>query len=255
MDHAAVLRAFAVRFGFAALGAVYVALGIVSARVALVGAQRRDQGMAGALRFLLEQPRGPWILGAVVAGLGAIAIAHVGEAVVGKGGALRRLGLAINGVGYAALAWTAARLLLHVRDSGPSLQRTGVSWLLGERWGPSALEVVGAAVVAGGLWELWQGVRGRLTFRRDVLPRRLGGLLAGVSRFGLAVRGLLLVAVGYFLVRAAAELDPTRVRTIGGALRAVSHAAAGPVLAAVLALGLAAYGVHLWTLALLKRRV
>ena len=250
-----VLRAIAVRFGFAALGAVYVALGIVSARVALVGAQRRDQGMAGALRFLLEQPRGPWILGAVVAGLGAIAIAHVGEAVVGRGGALRRLGLAINGVGYAALAWTAARLLLHVRDSGPSLQRTGVSWLLGERWGPSALEVVGAAVVAGGMWELWQGVRGRLNFRRDVLPRRLGGLLAGVSRFGLAVRGLLLVAVGYFLVRAAAELDPTRVRTIGGALRAVSHAAAGPVLAAVLALGLAAYGVHLWTLALLKRRV
>jgi hypothetical protein len=250
-----VLRSFAVRFGFAALGAVYVALGIVSARVALVGAQQRDRGMAAALRFLLEQPRGPWILGAVVAGLGAIAIAHAAEAAAGKGSVLRRIGLAINGVGYAALAWTAARLLLHVRDTGPSLQRAGVSWLLGERWGPAALEVVGAAIAIGGLWELWQGIRGRVEFRRDLLPRRLARLLAAVSRFGLAARGLLLAGVGYFLVRAAAELDPTRVRTIGGALRAFSHAAAGPILAAVLAFGLAAYGVHLWTLALLKRRV
>jgi hypothetical protein len=250
-----VLRAFAIRFGFAALGAVYVALGIVSARVALVGAQRREQGMAGALRFLLAQPRGAWILGAVVAGLAAIAVAHAVEAAAGRSGALRRVGLAINAVGYAALAWTAARLLLHVRDSGPSLQNVGVSWLLGERWGAAALEAVGAAVAIGGIWELWQGVAGRLTFRRDLLPRHLGRLLAGVSRFGLAVRGLLLATVGYFLVRAAAALDPTGVRTLGGALRAVSHAATGPILAAVLALGLASYGVHLWTLALLKRRV
>lgn len=250
-----VLRAFAVRSGLASLGAVYLALGIVSAQVALVGAQRRDQGMASALRFLLEQPRGPWILGAVVAGLGAIAVAHAAEAAAGKGSALRRVGLAINAVGYAALAWTAARLLLHVRETGRSLQREGLSWLFGERWGPAALEVVGAAVAVGGLWELWQGLRGRLAFRRDLLPRHLARLLAGVTRFGLAVRGLLLAGVGYYLVRAATELDPTRVRTIGGALRALSHAAAGPILAAVLALGLAAYGIHLWTLALLKRRV
>ncbi len=160
----------------------------------------------------------------------------------GKGGALRRVGLGINAVGYAALAWTAARLLLHVREPDRSLQREGVSWLLGARWGPAALEVVGAAVGAGGLWELWQGIRGRVDFRRDLLPRRLARLLAGVTRFGLAARGLLLAGVGYYLVRAAAELDPTRVRTIGGALRALSHAAAGPILAGVLAFGLAAYG-------------
>jgi len=251
----AVLRAFAIRFGFAALGAVYVALGIVSARVALVGAQRREQGMASALRFLLDQPRGAWILGAVVAGLAAIAVAHAAEAAAGRGSALRRIGLAINAIGYAALAWTAARLLLHVRDSGPSLERAGLSWLLGERWGPAALETVGVAVIVGGLWELWQGVGGRLSFRRDLLPRHFARLLAGVARFGLAVRGLLLAAVGYFLVRAAAALDPSGVRTLGGAMRALSHAATGPILAAVLALGLAAYGVHLWTLALLKRKV
>ncbi len=249
------IRGFAIRFGFWALGAVYIALGIVSARIAFVGAQRRDLGMGGALRFLLEQTRGPWILGAVVAGLAAIAVAHAAEAVAGKSGAFRRIGLGVNAIGYATLAWTATRLLLHVREAGPSLQRTGVSWLLGESWGPAALDVAGAAVIVGGIWELWQGVAGRLTLRRDLLPKHLVKLLAGICRFGLAARGLLLVAVGYFLVRAAAELDPGRVHTIGGALRAVSHAVAGPILAAVLALGLAAYGVYLWSLALLKRRV
>ena len=250
-----VLRGFAIRFGLGALGAVYLALGIVSARVALVGAKQRDRGMASALRFLLDRPHGAWVLGAVVAGLGAIAVTHLVEAAAGRGGALRRIGLAINGVGYGALAWTAARLLLHVREGNASLQRASVSWVLGERWGPTALEIVGVAVAAGGIWELWQGLRGRTAIRRDLLPRRLASLLSAVVRFGLAVRGLLLAAVGYFIVRAAEELDPGRVRTISGALRSLSHAAAGPILAAVLALGLAAYGVHLWTLALLKRRV
>lgn len=255
VDHGDVLRNLAVRSGLGALGAIYVALGFVSARVALLGARRHEEGMPGALRLLLEQPRGPWILGAVVAGLAAIAVVHVVEAAVGPRSAFARIGRAVNGLGYAALAWTATRLLLHLKKGGGSLERAGVAWLLGEAWGPAALEIVGVAVAAGGLWELWQGVRGRLPFRRGLAPRRLVRLLAGLSRFGLAARGVVLCALGYFLVRAAKELDPRRVRTMAGALKAFSHTALGPALTGVVAFGLAAYGVHLWTLMLLKRRV
>lgn len=255
MDHGAVVRNFAVRFGLGALGAVYVALGIVSARVALLGARRHEDGIPGALRFLLERPKGPWILGAVVAGLAAIAVVHFVEMAVGPGGTLFRIGQAVNGIGYATLAWTAARLLLHLKKAGTSLEHVGLAWLLGETWGPAVLAGVGIAVAAGGLWELWQGVRGRLPFRRDLVPRRLVRLLTRLSRFGLVARGIILCALGYYIVRAAEELDPRRVRSIGGALREFSHTALGPILTGVVAFGLAAYGIHLWTLMLLKRRV
>lgn len=251
----AVLRNLAIRAGLGATGAVYFALGIVSARVAFVGAKRKEEGIRGALRFLLQQPQGTRILGAVVAGLAAIALVHLVEAVTGSRKALLRLGLAANGFGYATLAWAAARFLFHLKKGNGSLERAGVSWLLGERWGTLALAAAGAAVAAGGLWEAYQGARGRLPFRRDLLPRRMVRLLAAVARFGLVARGLVLCTVGYFLFRAADELNPDRVQSIGGALQVLSQAAFGAVFAGILAFGLAAYGVYLWTLMLLKRRV
>jgi Domain of Unknown Function (DUF1206) len=248
------VRGILVRLGLLALGAIYVAMGAVSARVAFLGA-RSEEGVPGALRFLLDRPRGPRILGAVVAGLAGIALVHLFEAFTGRRTRPARAGLAANALGYGALAWTAARLLFHLGRGGPSLEKAGISWLLGEAWGATLLEVCGAAVVAGGLWEAYQGLRGRLDFSRKLLPRRLSRTLVFIARFGLLTRGLLLGALGYFLIRAAEELDPGRAQTMGGVLRAFSQTALGPVFVGVVALGLAAYGVSLWTRTLLKRRV
>ena len=250
-----VFRNLAVRSGFGALGIVYLALGIVLLRAALLGTRRHDPGMPAALRLLLSQRFGPWLLGGVVAGLAAIAVAHMVEAAFGRRGPVVRAGLAVNALGYAALATTAARLLLHLRQPAGSFERAGAFWLFGESWGPAVVEIVGVSVAAGGLWELAQGLLGRLTFRRDLLPRGLATLLAVVCRFGLAARGLVLAALGYFLVIAAEKLDPRRVPSMEGALHALSQTALGPVLTAVIALGLCAFGVYMWTLMLLKRKV
>jgi hypothetical protein len=238
-----------------ATGLVYLAMGVVSARVAFLGARNREEGVPGALRFLMSQPHGSLLLGAVVLGLGAIALVHAVEAATGKRGLRARAGLAANAFGYAALVWTSARLLLRLGRGGESLEHAGITWLLGEAWGATLLEIAGAAVIVGGLWEAYQGLRGRLGFSSRLLPRRLARWLAVVARFGLIARGLVLCALGYFLFRAAEELDPDRVRTMGGALGAFSRTALGPSFMGVVALGMAAYGVYLWTLALLARRL
>jgi hypothetical protein len=250
-----VFRRVAIRSGFGALGIVYFALGVVLLRVAILGTRRHEPGVPAALRLLLSQPYGKWLLGGVVAGLAAIAVAHAVEAAIGRRSPIVRVGLAVNAIGYAALATTAARLLLHLREPDGELAKAGASWLFGESWGPAAAEVIGVAVAIGGLWELGQGVLGRLSFRRDLLPRGLASVLAAICRFGLAARGLVLVALGYFLVLAAEQLDPRRVPTMGGALRALSQTALGPILTAVIAFGLCAFGVYMWTLMLLKRKV
>lgn len=237
------------RAGYFAIGLIYLAMGFVSARIAVLGARDRDHGVLGALRFLLDRPYGAWVLGAVVAGLASIACAHLVQAVRGPGGAVFRIGLFVNGFGYAVLACTAARLLLHVRvgprGGGTSLEREGVSWLLSESWGAAALELAGVAVVLGGLWEIGQGLAGKLPFRRSALPRRVSRLFAGISRFGLVARGATLAGLGYFLIRAAEELDPSAVRTVGGVLDAFAHTPLGPAFMAVAAAGLAAYGIYM----------
>ena len=133
-----VLRNLSMRAGFGATGAIYFALGIVSARVAFLGTRKKEAGIPGALRFLLAQPYGDLLLGAVVAGLAAIAVVHLYEAAGKKRKGLFRLGLAINGIGYLTLAWAAARLLFHVEAGSGSLRKTGVTWLLAESWGRSS---------------------------------------------------------------------------------------------------------------------
>jgi hypothetical protein len=243
------VRSKAERAGYVAIGLVYVAMGVVSARIAVLGARDRDHGVLGAMRFLLDRSSGAWILGAVVAGLAAIAGSHILQGLRGPGGAFRRIGLFVNGFGYAALAWTAARLLLHLRvapaGGAGSFEREGVSWLLAESWGAAALEIGGVAVVVGGLWEIGQGLLGPPPLRRGRLPRALARLLQAVSRFGLVARGATLVVLGYFLIRAAEELDPAVVRSVGGVLDAFAHTPLGPAFMAVAAAGLASYGIYM----------
>lgn len=248
------MRSLLARLGLGAVGTIYVAMGVVSARVAFLGAKDREAGVPGALRFLLGQPYGFRILGVVVGGLGALAILRFRE-VLGGGRSLPvRAGLALNAIGYALLAWTAARLLFRIRQSGDSLERASVEWLLGESWGATLLEVVGFAVIAGGAFEAYQGLRGRLGFRPR-LPRRMERILAAIARFGLIARGIVLGVLGYFVIRAAEELDVNRLPTMGGTLRAFAHTAFGPAFMGVVAAGLASYGVYMWSLMLLKRRV
>lgn len=248
------MRRALIRIGLAASGVVYVATGVVSARVAFLGARNREAGVPGALRFLLDRPHGPQLLGAVVAGLAGIALVYGVEAWTGNRTLAGRLGLGIGAFGYAALAWTCARLLFHLGRSGVSLERGGVSWLLNVPGGEALLEFVGVAVLAGGLWEVYRGAHGKLDPARG-LPRAISRCLAAVARFGLVARGCVLGALGYFLIQAAEDLDPARARSLGGVLRSFSHTALGPSFMGVVALGLAAYGVHLWALAVWKRRL
>lgn len=249
------MRPVLVRFGLCALGLVYVAMGVVSARVAWLGV-RETQGVGGALRLMLDDGRGRWLLAAVTAGLAALAVARATEAFQGRRGLLSRVALAFDALGYAVLCWTAAALLLHLRERrGPSLTRTGATWLLSESWGPAVLEVAGIVVALGGLRELWMGLSGRIPNRPDAAPKTIARTLTAIARFGLAARGLVLCALGYYIIRAAEESNASEVHTVGGTLRLFEGFRYGALLVCVLAAGLAAYGVYLVALGLAKRRV
>jgi hypothetical protein len=236
------------------MGAIYAAMGVVAARIAFLGSRDRVAGMAEALRFLLARPHGQLLVLLVVGGVAAFALWHAAEA-RRRNGFVTRSGHVVAALGYAVLGWTGIRLLLRVRR-GRAATRHGLEWLLSQPWGPPALTIAGGIVIAVAASQLSQAWSGRL--RDRFAPRRSRGgatrFAMAIARFGLASRGIVFGIVGWFMIRAARESDPSQFREIGGALTVLSKTAAGPWLMGVVALGLVAYAAYLWTLAFVRRR-
>ncbi|MGH9369319.1 MAG: DUF1206 domain-containing protein [Thermoanaerobaculia bacterium] len=193
----------------------------------------------------------------MAAGLAAFAIWHLLEAPRRRLATLQRLGHLAAVAGCAALAWSAASLLLRLADPDGALRRSALEWMLSSRAGRLALESSGWLTAAAGLYEIWQGASGRLANRFSTrwLPRDAARLLKAVARFGIASRGVVLALLGVFQVRVARELDPRELSEIGGAFKALSRSpAGGPALAALIALGLIAYGFYMGVFAVAARR-
>ena len=213
--------------------------------------------MPAALRLILSQPRGRTLLWAVAAGLAAFALWHLIEARNRRRTWPDRAGHLAGAAGHAALAWSAVSLLLRWRQPPHGLGRSALEWLLTRSFGPFVIEAVGLATIGGGIFEIAQGVSGRLRnrFATQWLARDAARAVKRIARFGLAARGVVLVVIGVFQVRVAVNLDPSELREIGGALKAVSRSTtAGPLLAGVVGLGLIAYGFYMGVLAVAARR-
>ena len=250
-------RSALARLGFAATGVLYVALGIAAAGVGIAGARSRSAGFPGALRLLLRQPHGRALVAAVAVGFGAFALWHLLEARDRRRGALERIGHAGSVLGYVGLCWTSVLLLLRLRQSHSTLGPSVLSGLLSHPLGVIALEAAGAVTIAVGLFEIGQGVTGRLRerFATRWLSRDGARALRGMARFGLASRGVVLAIIGVFQIRVAVDLDPKELQEIGGALKLLSRSpTGGPVIAGVVSLGLIAYGLYMGALAVAGRR-
>jgi hypothetical protein len=248
-------RRLLTRLGFAAVGALYIAVGLLAARVAFFGARGGVAGVPGTLRFLLRLPGGDWIVISLSIGLGGFAILRFSQAWSRRRRVLARGGHALAGVGYAALAWSAVRLLLplgHTQDRSP---RAEAAWLLSHSWGRTGLETAGVIVVGVGLFEIYQAWSGRLKerFAKSRLSVSAARFATRSARFGLAARGVVLLVIGYFLIRSVKDFDPGEVREMGGALRTLSRSPLGPAAMGVVALGLVGYGFYMWVLAVFQR--
>src|SRR5260221_14164587 len=113
------------RVGYAAMGLVYVTIGIIAARIAFLGARDRLAGLHGALAVLLRQWEGRWVLSGVAAGLACFAVWRTIQTFSGRGGPIARAGWGVTAIGYAALPWTPPRPLLRLPRGGP-VSRLGI---------------------------------------------------------------------------------------------------------------------------------
>ena len=239
------------RVGYAAKALLYITVGLVAAQAAF-GPGGGATDTQGALRLVHRMTFGRVILLVVAAGLMGYALWRVVEAVVdpdrrGRGpkAVAVRAGSAARGLFHGALAVAALRLAHGERSATTSDQArewTTVAFGLpgGELW----VWLAAAAVTLYGVYQLYRSYAPKLGRQLD-LSRLSGGAygwVVGLSRFGIAARGVVFCLIGFFLGRAAARHDADQVGGVRESLHMLAGIGRWPFV--VVALGLVAYGFY-----------
>jgi hypothetical protein len=239
------------RLGYATRGVVYLLVGSFATMAALTARwQTADQ--RGVLVELLDERFGELMLAGVSFGLVAYSAWRLVQAVLDAddhGRSLRglavRAGLLVSAVAHLLLAVSAASLLFGwgEAESGESGIQRWTGWLLSQTLGQWFTGAVGVLVIGAGLAHVHKAwTAGFEKFLDDGRPFR--AWQRAVSRFGLAARGGVFVAMGGFLIVAAIEFSSREAHGLKGALDALQRQPYGWVLLGLVGLGLLAFGIY-----------
>jgi Domain of Unknown Function (DUF1206) len=240
------------RMGWLAKGAVYVLMGVTAWAIARGTPTGDDQASPqGALDSVHEQPGGRLLLGLLAAGLVFYVCWRILSVVLRRGTDLSawldRLGYAFSAVFYSLLAFAAARSALQgarperdsrVEDmSASALSHPVGRWLLG---------AAGIITIGVGLYfivkkGLMKGLLDDVRLGKATEAERRAVVVSGVV--GHVGRGLVIVLVGFFVTRAAVQVDPSDAKGFDRALRDVADTGRGAWIVAACAVGLVVYGV------------
>ncbi len=251
------------RLGLATRAVIYAVLAYIAAEIALAHASPAQASGSGALTEVRKQSAGRPLLGLLAVGLVAYAMWRVAQALSRDnqdngdgqespaGGAFKRAGWVASAVVYFFLCGQAAFLALSSTGAGsgggPSshpqpLVATVLKWPGGPVWvglAGGGIAIAGAALVVWGCLHDYSEVletdrMGRSGFR----AAQVSGVL------GEAARGLLIVLVAVYLLSAAVADNPSRAKSLNGALLSFDQLSVGPMLLLMAVVGLASFAVY-----------
>jgi len=243
------------KLGYAVKGVVYLLIGGLALEVATTG-RGTPEGKEGAVREIGKQPFGDVWLFVVGVGLAGYALWRMVSAIAdteGKGHALegigQRIGYAVSGLVHGAVA--VASLQLAFGASAARHEHAAQTWigkLMQQSWGEAALIAIGLGIVIAGLGDLVKAAKASFERDRDTsrMSEKERRWVRRLGRVGHAAHGVVLPIIGIMLVRAALAYDASKaVRGLGGALREIQTEPQGAILLAIVAVGLAAYGLFM----------
>ena len=241
------------RFGYAARGLVYLIVGGLAFLAAFGGSGGETTGTRGALHTVLAQPFGRTLLAIVAGGLASFALWRGIQAILdpdgyGRGvkGIVARGGRLISCIAHIALTFAALSLVFGWGSGGGGDDQSAkdwTAWLLAQPFGRWLVGGFGFAVIAAGAKSALKG--GRAKFRKHLKANADEPEWAvKISQFGLVARGLVFAIIGGFLILAGINANAGEVRGLGGALQSVQAQPYGSPLLAIVALGMAAFGVY-----------
>jgi hypothetical protein len=239
------------RVGYAAKALLYFTVGILAAQAAL-GRGGRTTDTHGALRAVYEVRLGRIMLLIIAAGLLGYAAWRLVEAVLdaeGRGRDLKgvavRVGSAARAIFHGALAVAALRLAYGDLSRSPSAHpRYWTERAFGLPGGQLLVWLVASAIIGYGLYQLYRAYAPKLGRQLQLgrIPEGAAGVVVGISRFGIAARGVVFCLIGWLLARAAAQHDADQAGGVRESLGALAGFGRWPFV--VVALGLVAYGMY-----------
>jgi hypothetical protein len=241
------------RVGYGAKAVLYATIGVLALRAAL-GSGGQTTDTRGAMAAVVDAPFGRVLLVVIAVGLAGYAAWRFVAAIAdpeqrghdAKGLAIRT-GYVARAIIHVGLAVSALRLAQgHSADSGSggggaddmaahAFRIGGGSWLV---W----LAAIG--IGAYGIYQLYRAYAAKLSEQLDVgrMSAEAGHWVIGVSRFGIAARGVVGATIAVLLARAASRHAPGEAGGIAEALDEIARHGQWPLVA--VAIGLVAYGVY-----------
>lgn len=241
------------RIGYGARGLIYITMGLLAVDVALGkgGALASPQGAIAAIG---KQPGGLILLWAVLLGLVSYALWGIVRAVydpLHKGhdtkGLLARFGFLASAFGYAILVWPTYGYITGASKttSGAGTQKF-IASIMAMPWGRWAIGILGLAVLAGGLYQIYLGFKAGFDkqFQTYALTPEEVKVVTDVGRFGTSARGVVFAFVGGLIILAAYRANPSQPVGMDAALAALLHQPYGVWLLGIIAVGLIAFGFY-----------
>lgn len=245
------------RLGFVAKALLYITIGGLAGAAALdlgqyVGGKQGAQGQRGAMGAILTAPFGRAVLVVIAVGLFGYAAWRFVEAIKnpegyrGAKGAAKRIHAFGLGAVQVALGASALKIALGHREAANDGKATShwTARALESDAGRIALWIIAVAFIGYGIAEIYKAVKAKLNKKLSLgrLSYATRKWLVGISRFGIAARGLVFGMTGVLIVRAIQQQNPQNVKGIKTSLGHLVEFGKWPF--AVIAFGLIAYGVY-----------
>ncbi|MFJ5811293.1 DUF1206 domain-containing protein [Streptomyces sp. NPDC093093] len=246
----------AARIGLCTRGVIYVLVGLLAVRIGFSGGSGgKEADRSGAVRTIAEQPFGQALLWALVAGLAAMALWRLSEAVFGQAMAggdtwTRRLGSLGISAFYAVICIGVVQTVLVGGSGGTrgsdetSKEYTArvLDWPLGRVlvgvFG-AVLAIVGAVIVVRSLMRKFEK-----NLRTGEMSPATWRIVAGLGIVGGVACGVIATVAGVFVLLAAVRFDPNQAKGLDETLRSFAATPAGPVLLIAAAMGLLLFGLY-----------
>ncbi|MGW2639959.1 DUF1206 domain-containing protein [Streptomyces sp. NPDC001348] len=242
---------WAARAGLTARGVIYLLVGLLALQIAF-GGSGKQADRSGALEELAHRPFGAVLLWALGLGLVGMALWRLSEALLGSMGkdgrsARKRLTALVRCVFYGFVASSVLSFAAGAggERSSDSQSRDLTARVLSVPAGQWLVGAAGAGIVVSGVWIAVQAARRKYRdrLRRGEMSPATRRLVDVTGVAGGVARGVVFAAAGAFAVRAAIDSRPDRAKGLDDTLRTFADTPVGPWLLALVAAGLALFGV------------
>jgi hypothetical protein len=249
------------RIGFASKGIVYFLIGVLALMAAFGhGGETVDQ--KGAIERIASQPFGGFAL--VIIGVGMLAYAEwrfmcAALDVEGEGSDGKALGKRVayffSGVIHVSIGIYALRMVIGDGGPGGDVAQTWTARALQVPAGKWLIMALGVAIIAGGIEQVREALKERFMkhLRTSAMNAREIDVARKTGKLGYCARGFVFGVIGIFLLFAGMNANPGEARGLEGALDAIATQPFGQLLLALVAAGLACYGVYCFVEAKYRR--